>query len=408
MRITYIHQYFNTPSMTGGTRSYEFGRRLVKMGHEVTVVTSHRESADRRSWYVTEEAGMQVHWLPVPYSNRMGYGARMRAFSAFAIHGARRAASIEADVVFATSTPLTVAIPAIAAKTWQRCPMVFEVRDLWPTLPIAIGALKNPMQIAAARLLERGAYRAARHVVALSPGMKAGVVAAGVPESRVTVIPNASDIEMFANRIEEGRSWRATQPWLRDRPMVLYAGTMGRINGVRYLARVARAAQEIDPEVCFVVVGDGAERNSVEDLGRELGILGRNFFLLDPAPKEAVPAILGAATIATSLVVDLQELWANSANEFFDALASGTPMAINYRGWQAEVLEGEEAGMVLDPHDTDAAACMLVDRARNHAWLASTGANASRVARERFDQFAGELERILRGVARADASPAKA
>src|SRR5680860_1523682 len=106
MRIVYLHQYFNTPEMPGGTRSYEMARRLVAWGHEVHMITSDR-SRDRGDWCVTDENGIQVHWLPVAYSNTMDFQKRLQAFLRFAAKAARRAATIDCDVVFATSTPVS-------------------------------------------------------------------------------------------------------------------------------------------------------------------------------------------------------------------------------------------------------------------------------------------------------------
>ena len=154
MRIVYMHQYFNTPAMHGGTRSYEMARRLVRSGHEVHMVTADSQGSGARgknSWSLTEEAGIHVHWLPVPYSNNMTYRARVKAFISFARYAGLRAVPLRPDVVFATSTPLTIALPAAYAAKRLRIPLVFEVRDLWPEMPIAVGALRNPLAIWAAQ-----------------------------------------------------------------------------------------------------------------------------------------------------------------------------------------------------------------------------------------------------------------
>jgi hypothetical protein len=85
MRIIYLHQYFNTPEMSGGTRSYEMARRMVSAGHEVHMVTSYREQdSNRMGWFQTNESGIQVHWYPVRYSNHMGFLQRVKAFFVFA------------------------------------------------------------------------------------------------------------------------------------------------------------------------------------------------------------------------------------------------------------------------------------------------------------------------------------
>lgn len=121
--------------MPGGTRSYEMARRLVAMGHEVNMVTSWREPDGRKDWFTTEQSGIKVHWLPVRYSNCMPYNQRIASFFKFAFCATYKAASLPADVVFATSTPLTIALPGICASLFRRVPMVFEVRDLWPAIP---------------------------------------------------------------------------------------------------------------------------------------------------------------------------------------------------------------------------------------------------------------------------------
>ena len=166
---------------------------------------------------------------------------RLTAFFEFAIRAARRARGIQGNVVFATSTPLTIAIPAVYAARRRRIPMVFEVRDLWPELPIAIGALKNPILRRAARMLERFSYSNSAAVVALSPGMAQGIVHAGYPREKIVVVPNASDLEFFQRNPSEGREFRRRMGIGEDKILVGYLGTLGRVNGVSYLVRLAAA-----------------------------------------------------------------------------------------------------------------------------------------------------------------------
>ena len=192
MKITYLHQYFNTPEMPGDGRSFEMARRLVANGHRVNLLTAFRGETETQDWFCSRESGIDVHWLPVPYANTMSYAERIRSFFRFAIRSASRAAQLEADVVFATSTPLTIALPGVRAARRRRVPMVFEVRDLWPELPIAIGALRDPVSIFLARRLERFAYRNANRVVALSPGMADGVASTGFSRR-----PDYSDTEQL-------------------------------------------------------------------------------------------------------------------------------------------------------------------------------------------------------------------
>ncbi|MFL5350079.1 MAG: glycosyltransferase family 4 protein [Hyalangium sp.] len=402
MKIIYLHQYFTTPEMHGGTRSYELARRLVGMGHEVHMVTSDTEpSLSTKGWRETTESGIHVHWLPVPYSNEMTYSNRMRAFGRFAVNASQRAVQLDGDVVFATSTPLTIAVPGLVSSRWKRKPMVFEVRDLWPSIPIALGALKSRPAIVAAQLLERAAYAGAEHIVALSPGMKAGVEAAGVSPEKITVIPNLCDPERFQVPASAGAEFRRKHAWLGDRPMVLYAGTLGLVNGLDYLVRIAADMLRREPEVRFVIMGSGREEGSLHTLSELLGVRHRNLFFLPSVPKAEVPAVLSAATIATSFVTDVPCLQDNSANKFFDALAAGRPIAINHGGWQAELIEREQFGLVLPNRSVAEAAELLSSRLRDPQWLAEAGARAARIGREHFSadtaarRLAGVLQRAV-------------
>ncbi len=400
MKVLYLHQYFNTPEMSGGTRSYEMARRLQAKGHEVHVITSWREPTDQQDWFRTEESGVNVHWLPVNYANEMAFPERIKAFFSFAAAAATKAASIRADVVFATSTPLTIAIPGAFAAWRQRIPMVFEVRDLWPEMPIAVGALRKPLPIFAARRLERFAYNRSAHVVALSPGMREGVISAGYPADQVSMIPNSADLESFGNALPD--PFFSAHPELSGRPVILYAGTLGMINNVAYLADVAAAAARLDSRLAFVVIGSGATRDEVQARAAQLDLIGRNFFMYHRIPKREVASAFAAATVVLSLFADTEAMRKNSANKFFDGLAAGRPLAVNYGGWHAELLEEAEAGLVLPPDAPEAAAAKLVERAHDPHWLERTGRNARRLAEERFarDNLASELEAILLDVVR--------
>ena len=395
MRITYLHQYFNTPEMAGGTRSYEMARRLVAMGHEVNMVTSWREPDSRRGWFTTDEAGIKVHWLPVPYSNHMNYNQRISSFLKFAWGAARKAASLPADVVFATSTPLTIALPGAYAARRQQVPMVFEVRDLWPDVPIAIGALRNPITRAAARALERWAYRSSEYVVALSPGMLEGVSRIGFPVSRISLIPNSSDLDVFYPDSEWRASFRAEHSIGDDQVLVVYAGTFGRINGVEYLPRLA-AALASDTRFRFITVGEGQEFSQVKAMAQNLGVLEKNLYMLGRIPKTEVPRVLAAADIAVSFVIAVPELEANSANKFFDGLAAGCVVAINYGGWQADLLKETGAGLQLD-RDVQLAAQQLRELAARPKQLTNAKIVARKLAEERFsrDDLAAQLEQLL-------------
>lgn len=400
MKILYLHQYFNTPSMAGGTRSYEMARRFVQWGHEVHIITSERTGTQKGIWRETEEDGIHVHWTPVLYSNALSYRGRKKAFIAFAYRAGQKAVEIGGDVVFATSTPLTIALPAVYAKKKLRVPMVFEVRDLWPELPIAIGAIKNPLLIAAARQLEKYAYKNADKIVALSPGMKKGITRTGCPEEKIAVIPNSCDIDLFDVPKERGLEIRNQFEWLGDRPLVIYIGTFGKINGVGYLVRLAAEVGKHDPEVRFVAIGDGKEWHEVETLAHDLGVLNSNFFMFHQIPKKDTPSWFSAATISTSLFIDLPEMWNNSANKFFDSLAAGKPVAINYQGWQADLIRQFRNGLLLSSKNIPEAALLIKKSLTNKKEIKQMSMSSKDLASASFsrDSLATDLLQTLEEV----------
>lgn len=409
MRIIYLHQYFNTPEMSGGTRSYEMARRMVAAGHEVHMVTSYRESkAPEKGWFETDEAGIRVHWYPVPYSNHMGFLERGKAFFAFAVAARKKMVELDGDIIFATSTPLTVALPAVPASHKKRIPLVFEVRDLWPEMPIAVGALKNPFLRFVAHKLERWAYHNSDSVVALSPGMKDGVVRTDYPTERVAVIPNSSDNLEFQFNGEAAARFRAERKWLGDKPLLVYTGTFGATNGVGYLVPVARELMKMNSDIRILLVGDGAEKTKIIEQAKQAAVLGKNLFIEEKLPKREIPALLSAATMASVLFVDLPEMRPNSANKFFDALASSTPVMLNYGGWMHDMVKAKGCGLPMWQRPAAHVAKQLEDKMHDAAWLKEAGEGARQLAEQSFDRdkLAGRLIEVLQSA--VDGRPQKA
>ena len=385
LRILFLDQYFKTPAESGGARTYEMARRWVAGGHEVHVITSSRDEAFARSPRPSTVDGIVVQSIPVPYSQRMGIVQRLRAFFKFAWKATVARPGGQFDVVVATSTPLTIAIPGVVQARRLRAPFVFEVRDLWPELPIAIGALRHPVLKVAARWLERWAYRNAAGVVALSPGMRDGVLRVR-QDVETVVVPNACDVALFKASAEDRASFRRERPWLEERALVAYVGTLGKINHVSWLVDVAKELADVAPEARVLIVGDGNDREAVVARARELGVLGANLHIESTVSRDQTPSILAGADMACSLFADIPEMQANSANKFFDALAAGRPVLLNYGGWQADLVRDAGAGLVLwrkSPRETAEAIARALSDA---SWLAAAGEGSARLGRERFDR----------------------
>jgi glycosyltransferase involved in cell wall biosynthesis len=389
MRILYLHQFFITRAGVGGTRSYELARRFVAHGHRVRMVTagSRREVVDG-----IEVIGVRGGYADYVRATATSYPRRMLAFARFA--AAACAVALRGprpDVIYATSPPLTMALPGLLAAVRWRAPLVFEVRDLWPEAPIQMGALRNPLLRRLARGLERLVYRHSSRVVALSPGIRDGVLAAGVPLDKLALVPNASDLELFSPELD-GAAARARLGVAPERFLCAYFGTMGEAND---LGQVLAAAALL-PDVTFVLQGDGKQRTELERRAPA------NVVVPGPAPdKAAVAELAAAADCCLTIFKDVPILATNSPNKLFDTFAAGRPAIVNMDGWMRELVECNEAGLYAragDPADL----ARQIARLRDEPELARRyGENARRLAEREFDRdrLADRLLDVLAGVA---------
>jgi glycosyltransferase involved in cell wall biosynthesis len=405
--IIYLHQYFVAPKSAGalatGTRSYEFARRFVAAGHEVHMVCSDWVTPQAgspppktaKAWKREVIEGIQVHALPLRYSNKMSFVERVATFVRFALLARRKAAALKGDVVFATSTPLTIAIPAMHAARVNRVPLVFEVRDLWPEAPRQMGVLTNPVLFRAAKELERRVYRRSRTVVALSPGMRDGVLAEGVSPDRVVMIPNSCDLDMFRPDID-GSATRA-RLGLGDRMTFLYFGTMGPANGLDFvLDAAAELKRRGDVRAVFVLHGDGKMRPALEARKASEG-LDNVVFSAPLADKSRVAEVVAAADVGMTIYKNLPVLYTCSPNKMFDTMAAGRAILTNMPGWLTDTVESGGCGVGVRPDDARDFADKVQRLAGDRAAVAEMGRRARALAEREFarDILAGRLLAVL-------------
>lgn len=384
MKIIYIHQYYHNPSMSGSTRSYEMARRLVQMGHEVEMITSTQNYTIDSPDMKTTDSGIRVNWIHVKYSNHMNFWARMYSFFKFAVLAFLKAKNLNADIIYASSTPLTIALPGIFAARLSRIPFYFEVRDLWPEIPIAMGYLKNPILRFLARRLEQFAYNSSKGIVALTEGMKEGIVRTGYPKEKVIVIPNGADLDFFEPEKISKKSLRLKYGFLDTDIIMLYPGTIGHVNNLEYLVELATKCID-NSRLKFLVVGDGVERNLIVNKAHNAGVLKKNMFFINRTPKNEMPIFFSMSDMVISTILPLKELEANCANKFFDALASGTCMVVNHGGWQEKELERYSCGFSL-PRNISDAHHKLNSLIINPSILMEMGKNGRNLAEERYSR----------------------
>jgi len=382
--------------MSGGVRSYDIAKHLVDKGHSVQMITTDRTPFNRGGWKVSDEDGICVHWLSLAYSNQLSYIKRLVAFFSFAISSSKKGGGLQGDVVFATSTPLTIAIPALYISWKLSIPIVFEVRDLWPDVPIAVGVIKNPIIKYLAKLLERHIYSKSKAVIALSDGMKSGVVKAGCKKDKVVVIPNFSNLELF-NIKNTGKEFRANRRWLGSSPLLVYTGAFGMINGVDYLVDISEQLMLLKSDIKILLIGDGKKYNDVKRYAIQKHVLNNNLFINSSVSKSELPQLLASADLASNIVINIPEVWNNSANKFFDALASGTPVLINGGGWQADIINNHNAGIVTHGLSIEESAKRIDDFLHDKLLLKESSENAYKLSKKYFDKndLVKKVEQIL-------------
>jgi glycosyltransferase involved in cell wall biosynthesis len=401
VRILYLHQFFTTRDGTGGTRSYEFARRMVAEGHEVTMVTAAGAEPRERTVDGIRVVEVRGGYGDYVRATGMSYPRRIFAFLAFA--ASATVAAVRAprpDVVLATSPPLTMALPGIAAARRHRVPLVFEVRDLWPEAPIQMGALRQPLARRLARALERFVYRAAREIVALSPGMRDGVVAAGVDPERVTLIPNASDLDLFSPDLDPGDLRERLD--LEGAFVCSYFGTMGEANDLTQVLDAAALLRERDEDgVAFVLQGEGKRRAALEADVRSRKL--DNVVLLPGGDKRSAARLAAASDACATIFKDVPILATNSPNKLFDTFAAGRAAIVNMDGWQRSLVEDNQAGVYAPAGDAGALAEQVLFLRDNPDVTRRLGENARALAEREFDRdllaerLLGVLERAAGG-----------
>lgn len=376
MRILYLHQYFKTPEEGGPIRSYYLGKALAEAGHEVMMLTSWNEQYLK----IEQVAGMQVYYLPVPYSNNMSFIARSRAFVQYLRLAWRQLSTlVPADLVYATSTPLTIGLLALYLERRHRIPYIFEVRDLWPEAPIQLGYIQSKLVIAGLRRQEKLLYQRAAAVVALSPGIAEGVKQIH-PGARLHLAPNMADCLFFSPTPKPQTLLKHWQ--LEGKFVISYTGAAGVANHLDYLIAAARACEEAALPVHFLVAAQGSQLAALQQ--QALGL--PNILFLPYGSKAVVRDYLSVSDAVYTSFGQHAVLQSCSPNKFFDGLAAGKLCLVNVKGWLKELVESEQCGFYAPPETPEQFVAKLRPYLQDPRLLQQAQANARRTAEAHFSR----------------------
>lgn len=398
MHILYIHQHFATPNGTTGTRSYEFARHWVKAGHKVTVITGHYDigGLETKGGLLQKQTieGINVVIVGTNYSNKQSHFRRTISFLSFCFLSIFAGLRIkEINVIYATSTPLTVGIPAIALKWLKRVPFIFEVRDQWPEALADMGIIKNKVLIRILLWFEKTIYRQSSGVVALSPPMADDIKNILPQGKNITVIPNSCDTELFRPNID-GIATRNKKGW-GNKLVFLHTGAMTKITGLEFIIEAAEKLKGYQ-DILFVLIGEGFRKGALQDSIKKLGL--KNVEILPSVPKQQLPPIIAAANVIMAVIgnIPITEKHA-SLNKFYDGLSAGKPILLNYSGWQRELIEKHQAGFGCKLCDADEFVEKVLYLNSHRDKLAEMGQNGRQIAVEQFERnkLADRLETVL-------------
>lgn len=389
MKVLYFHQHFSTPKGSTGIRSYEMARRLVARGHQVTMVCGSYGGGEtgialpffngmRRG----EVDGIDIIEYDLAYSNSDGFLKRSMTFARFALRSIGVALTERYDLAFATTTPLTAGIPGIFARWFRGKPFVFEVRDLWPELPRAMGVIRNPLVLGAMSVLEWVSYRSAHRLVGLSPGIVDGIARLGVPRERIALIPNGCDLDIFAGEVEPWRPWQVKS----DDLLAVFAGTHGVANGLDALLDVAAELKQRDrSDIKLMLIGQGKLKPALRD--RAIREKLDNIVFHDPVNKTRLSGLLAGADVGLQTLANISAFYyGTSPNKFFDYIAAGLPVLNNYPGWLAGMIRDNQCGFAVEAEDPQAFADALEQAANDRAVLKVMGVRARELAEREFNR----------------------
>lgn len=405
MKVLYFDQHFGTPEGATGSRSYEFSKALIAAGHTVTMVCGSYERAaigvaveEGRAWSRGLVDGIDVIVLPMRYSNSASLARRSVTFLRFALSATMLALREQYDLLFASSTPLTVGIPAIAARILRGRRYVFEVRDLWPELPRALG-VTNPLVLGGMSVLEAASYRLAEACIGLAPGIVEGILRRAQHGKLVAMIPNCCDLGLFTPIARQAARLEGAGP---GDFVAVFTGAHGPANGLgAVLEGAAVLKQRGNARIKIVLIGDGREKSSLMASARQRGL--DNCLFLPPMPRVELAPLVASAGCGLMILKNVPAFYyGTSPNKFFDYISAGIPVLNNYPGWIADLIRENECGLAIEPDAPEALAEALEVLAASPERCRHMGERSRKLAEEQFsrqtlaDEFVAFLERCAR------------
>lgn len=374
---------------------YEFAKRWTEQGHQVTVISSIYSKSDLRSTTLVSDQlieGIHIKVINVVIDNRQSVLRRIGTFVQYAVISAWYALTLKADVVIASSGPITVGIPGLVARLRGR-KLVFEARDLWPEGAVKMGLIKNSMVIKLLYAFESLCYKSSHTIIGLSPGIQQNIQAR-FPACRVVSVTNAANLDLFSNRL-------SPPPNLEAGSYAIYFGNIGETNHSGYLldaAAILLNQGRIDIQVVFI--GEGQSKKELRERVAREGLTNVSF--LNLMPKSAVVSYVQHALVSVVPFKPIPVFDTMSPNKLFESMAAGVPVIQTTQGWIKDLIDAYQLGFTVNGHDPKALADKLMFLKDNPHLAQEMGKRARQVAEKFFDKdyLADKMLDILKMVHR--------
>lgn len=409
MRILILHMRYSPDATGTGPLVTELAQDLAGMGHAVCVVTSvphygRARVADgyRRGWLDRRrESGVDVWrtWSPAPAPDSRA-GRALDYLVYFLLSTAAGWMSGRADVVLCVAPPITVAVSGWIVGRLRRARLVFNVQDIWPDGLIQMGRLRSRLAIVLFRGLERFAYRAADRITVVSEGMREALVSRGVPEAKIEVISNWVDLASFP-KVPRSSSL-AAELGLAGKFVILFAGNMGYAACLESIVAAALLLTG-EPEIAFLLVGEGSARSEAERQASELHL--PNLTFVTTQPKARLAHVYASADVG---LVTLRKGMGRLSvpSKAYAIMAARRPIlaAVPEDSEIRRLVEQAHCGQSIQPEDPEALAEAIRKLARAGEQLRDWGDHAAAFVASNFTRELGARRyvRLLTDVAGGD------
>jgi glycosyltransferase involved in cell wall biosynthesis len=395
VKILYVSQYFPPEMGAPAARVDELSRYWARDGHEVTVLTGFPNHPTgvvppeyrkkfRRLVAREKTGGVKVirTWL-LPFPNRKTY-ERILNYSSFCFSAACTGIFTERpDVVIASSPQLLVGLSGWCVARRKGSRFVLEVRDLWPESLKAVGVGSEASLVY--RALARIAgflYRKADQIVVVTSAFKDHLVQHWrVAPEKISVVENGVEAELFSPRTESNLRMELCA---EGKFVVSYVGTMGNAHGLQTVIEAAERLQSVAPQVLFLLVGEGAEKQQLVSMARSRGLTNLRF--VDQQPREKIPAYICASDACLVLLKKSEIFKTVIPSKMLEFMACARPVILGVQGQAQQILENAQAGICIEPENSSALAQAVLRLADNEQLRETLGRNGRRHVLQNFSR----------------------